>query len=103
MTPSSTPTRRRHGARLAHRRLGGEPHLDSLAGREAVRDEGRLEGHDGVRLAHFVGDPDHGIAPACAQQRAAASTPSSGPPTRKPAASASPAPVVSTTSTGSAG
>ena len=42
---------------------------------------------------------DHGIAPSFATHRAAASRPSSMPPTRNPAASASPAPVESTTST----
>ena len=93
--------RRRHRAAVAHRLLGGEPDLDALAGREAVGDERRLERDDAAALAQrlldLVGDADHGIAPSGAQQRAAASRPSSGPPSRKPAASASPAPVVSTT------
>ena len=45
----------------------------------------------------------HGIEPGCCTHRAAASSARSGPPTIQPAASASPAPVVSTTSgTGSA-
>ena len=56
-----------------------------------------------VAVAHLLGDADHGIAPSFAQQRAAVAMPSSAPPTRKPAASASPAPVVSTTSTSTAG
>ncbi len=99
--------RRRHGVRLAHGALGGEPDLDAFARREAVGDERRLERHDTAALVecgrHLVGEPDHGIAPSRAQQRAAAASPSSAPPTRKPAASASPAPVVSTTVAASAG
>src|SRR5581483_5760542 len=94
--------RRGHRARLAHRALGGEPDRGALPRREPVRDQRRLERHDGAGLADLVRDPDHGIAPIRAQQRAAASRPSSGPPTRKPAAKASPAPVVSTTSVGTA-
>ena len=43
-----------------------------------------------------------GREPSFAQQRAAACSPSAGPPTRMPAASASPAPVGSSTSTGRA-
>jgi hypothetical protein len=43
--------------------LGLEPDLDTLAGRETVRDERRLEGDDGAaggqRLVHLVGDADH--------------------------------------------
>ena len=77
------------------------------SGREAVCDERRLERDDAAALASAVrdllGDADHGIAPSFAQQRAAASRPSSTPPTRKPAASASPAPVGSTTSVGEGG
>ena len=53
--------------------------------------------------AHLLGDADHGIAPIFAQQRAAVASAELGSPTRKPAASASPAPVVSTTSTSTAG
>ena len=45
----------------------------------------------------------HGIAPTRATQRAAVSRASCGPPTMKPAASASPAPVESTTSVAIAG
>ena len=55
--------RRRHRARRAHLALRLEPDLDALAGREAVRDERRLERDDraarGERLAHLLGDPDH--------------------------------------------
>ena len=87
--------------------LGGEPDFDALARREAVRDERRLERDDAAAVAlcllDLLRDDDHGIAPSCAQQRAAAFSPSSGPPIRKPAASASPAPVVSTTSVEAAG
>ena len=54
---------RRDGARRAHLPLRLEPDLDALAGREAVRDERRLERDDGAaageRLAHLVGDADH--------------------------------------------
>src|SRR5207249_2437593 len=80
-----------------------EPDRDSLSRREAVRDEGRLERNDGARLAHLVRDDDHGIAPSFATHRAAVSTASFGPPTMKPAASASPAPVASMTSPCGAG
>ncbi len=87
--------------------------LQPLAGREAMGDERRLERDDrppGVRalpeppLRGRASRPSNsyaagpGIEPSRAMQRAAASRASSGPPTRKPAASASPAPVVSTTS-----
>ncbi len=55
--------RRRDGAGRAHLPLRLEPDLDALAGREAVRDERRLERDDGTaggqRLAHLVGDADH--------------------------------------------
>ena len=55
--------RRRDGAGRAHLPLRLEPDLDALAGREAVRDERRLERDDGAaggqRLAHLVGDADH--------------------------------------------
>src|SRR4029077_13553211 len=95
--------RRRHRARRAHLSLRLEPDLDALAGREAVRDERRLECDDRCALAHLVRHADHGIDPTVATQRAAASSPrraaaSSAPPRRKPAASASPAPFVSTSS-----
>src|SRR5205823_12447757 len=54
---------RRDGAGRAHLPLRLEPDLDALAGREAVRDERRLERDDGAaggeRLAHLAGDPDH--------------------------------------------
>src|SRR5205823_2015629 len=49
-------------------------------------------------LRRLLDGGDHGIAPSFATHRAAASSPRSMPPTRKPAASASPAPVESTTS-----
>ena len=64
------------------------PHLDALAGRKAVGDERRLEGDDGAavgeRTRDLLGDDElrHGIDPSCATQRAAASSASSGPPTR---------------------
>ncbi len=99
--------RRRHDARLAHGALGGKPDLDAFARWEAVGDERRLERDHTAAFVecsrHLVGEPDHGIAPSRAQQRAAAASPSSAPPTRNPAASASPAPVVSTTFAASAG
>src|SRR5262249_46381972 len=95
--------RGRDRAALADGGLRREPDRDALPGREAVRHERRLERDDVLRRAPLVRDADHGIAPSFAQHRAAASRPSSGPPTRKPAASASPAPVASTTSVGTAG
>ncbi len=55
---------------------------------------------------HPVGYPQrdrHGIAPIFATALAAASSPSRTPPTRYPAANASPAPVASTARTGNAG
>ena len=100
-SPSSTPTVA--GTTPASRTALSEasPDLDALAGGKPVRNERRLECHHAPALVerggHLVGEPDHGIAPSCAQHRAAAARPSSAPPTRKPAASASPAPVVSTT------
>ncbi len=55
--------RRGDGTGRAHLSLRLEPDLDALAGREAVRDEGRLERDDGAarnqRFAHLVGDADH--------------------------------------------
>ena len=81
--------RSRDRAGLAHPPLALESDRDALAGREAVRDERRLERDDGAALAergrHFLGDGDelvHGIDPSWATQRAAASSASSGPPTR---------------------
>ncbi len=98
--------RRRYRAAGADCLFRREPDLDALAGRKPVRDERRLERDDAgpgrQGLAHLRGDPDHGIDPSFAQQRAAASRPSSTPPTRKPAANASPAPVGSTSSVGRA-
>ena len=62
-SPSRTPTVAGHGAGRAHLPLRLEPDLDALAGREAVRDERRLERDDGAaggqRFAHLVGDADH--------------------------------------------
>src|SRR2546428_3603442 len=95
--------RRRDRARFADALLRFESDRDSRAGREAVRDQRRLERDHAARLSNLVGDDDHGSAPNRATQRAAASTASFGPPTRKPAASASPAPVASTTSPSRAG
>src|SRR6266700_8004358 len=95
--------RRGHRTHVAHRALGFEPDFDTLRGGEPVRDQRGLQRDDRLCPAHFVGDDDgHGMAPTCATQRAAVSTASSGPPTTKPAASASPAPVVSTASAGTA-
>src|SRR5439155_13133452 len=94
-----------HGAPLAHQplRLGAD--LDALSWRQAVRDERRLERDDRLAVAERAldlgRDDDHGIAPSFATHRAAASRASSAPPTRNPAASASPAPVESTTAPGS--
>jgi hypothetical protein len=54
---------RRDGARCTHLPLRLEADLDAFAGREAVRDERRLERDDaaarGERLAHLVGNADH--------------------------------------------
>src|SRR5262245_10103117 len=98
--------RGRDRAALANGRLRGEADADTLARREAVRDERRLQGHDPAPEAECPGylrrAPYHGSAPMWAQQRAAASTTRPGPPTRKPAASAAPAPVASTTSVSTA-
>ena len=61
--PVEDSDRRRDRACRAHLLLRLEPDLDALAGREAVRDERRLERDDGAAggesLAHFVGDSDH--------------------------------------------
>src|SRR5207248_1807859 len=93
--------RRGDGPGRAHAPLGLEPHLDPLSRREAVRDERRLERDHRRAIAERPLDLgrelDHGIAPSLATQRPAASAASSGPPTRNPAVSASPAPVESTT------
>ena len=69
--------------------LALETDLDALAGREAVRDERRLErDHRSPvceRMADLVRDLEqihHGIEPSFATQRAAAASASSGPPTR---------------------
>src|SRR5205085_11193209 len=108
---SSDLDRRRYRAARAHRGLRRESDSHTLAGREAVCDERRLErDHATVVLERLLdlrryadhGIAPNGIAPTCAQHRAAASSPSAGPPMRKPAARASPAPVVSTTSVSSA-
>ena len=87
--PVEDADRGRHGACLADAPLALEPHLDALPGREAVRDERRLERDDrpsfGQCVVDLFGDPDrilHGIEPSCATQRAAAAIASSGPPTR---------------------
>ena len=66
---------------------GGKPCATSVVSSATTPRPSRSAGRD------LLGDADHGIAPSFAQQRAAASRPSSTPPTRKPAASASPAPV----------
>ncbi len=55
--------RRRDGARARAPALRLEPDRDAFAGREAVRDERRLERDDGAsageRLAHLLRDADH--------------------------------------------
>src|SRR5581483_9309779 len=51
--------RRGHRACGAHLPFRLEPDLDALAGREAVRDERRLERDDRARLAHLICDPQH--------------------------------------------
>ena len=91
--------RRRHRTGLAYAPLGLGADGGAFAARETVGNERRLEGDHRRRRSDLLGDADHGIAPICATQRAAASAASSAPPTRNPAASASPAPVVSTTDT----
>src|SRR2546422_10314802 len=101
--PVEAADRRRDRTRLADAPLRLEPDRDALARRKAVCDQRRLEGDDCVGLANFVGNEDHGSAPSRATQRAAASRASCAPPTRKPAASASPAPVASTMSPERAG
>ena len=96
---------RRDGAGRPDRVLALGRDLEPVRRGEAVRDERRLECDDGSAtgesLADLVGHDDqlaHGSDPSRETQRAAASSARSGPPTRNPAASASPAPVVSTTS-----
>ena len=81
--------RRGHAARCPHAPLALETDLDAFAGREAVRDERRLErDHRSPvceRVADLVRDLEqihHGIEPSFATQRAAAASASSGPPTR---------------------
>ncbi len=80
------PHRGGHRPARARSLLGGEADLEAAPGREAVGDQGRLERHHRAPLAQRVRDllaePDHGIDPSRAQQRAAASRPSSTPPTR---------------------
>ena len=49
--------RRRHRAAGAHRALRGDPDLDPLAGREAVRDERRLERDDAVAAGERLARP----------------------------------------------
>ena len=112
--PSSTPIVAGTAPAARTRRLAREADLDP-AGREAVRDEGRLERDDrapssraactssAIRISSFTARAYRpadaiGIAPVRCTQRAAASSARSAPPTIQPAASASPAPVVSTTS-----
>ena len=77
------------GAGLADAALALEPDGDTFPRREPVRDERRLQCHDRLplseRMPHLGGDDDqilHGIEPSFATQRAAASSASSGPPTR---------------------
>ena len=57
--PAEAANGRGDGARRPHLPLD----LDTLAGREAVRDESRLERNDGTacgeRVAHLVGEADH--------------------------------------------
>ena len=81
--------RGRDGTCLTHPAFALEADRDAFAGREPVRDERRLERDHGASLAergrHFLRDGDelvHGIDPSWATQRAAASSASSGPPTR---------------------
>src|SRR6185436_3490672 len=114
-TAVDDPDRRGGRTGGAHGSLHLEPDLHAVRGREAVRDDRRLEGDNRLllveRAADLVRDLDQlvhaadgiGIAPTCWTQRAAASSARSGPPTIQPAASASPAPVESRIrSTGSA-
>ncbi len=99
--------RRRNRTRVPHALRRLDPHRHAFARGKPVSDERRLERDDGratpERLPDLGRNLDHGIAPSRETQREAACAASSGPPTRKPAASASPAPVVSTTSASSAG
>src|SRR6187551_1217034 len=108
--------RGRGRARLPDRAFHCLPDLYAVRRRKPVRDDGGLERDHRPpvveRSANLVREPDElvhaadaiGIAPICWTQRAAASRATPGPPTIQPAASASPAPVVSrTSSTGSAG
>ena len=75
--------------RVADAALALEPDLDAFAGREAVRDERRLECDDrlpvGERVRDLIRDGEqvlHGIEPSCATQRAAAASAACEPPTR---------------------
>ena len=102
--------RRGHRAGGAHGSVALYPDLDAVRRGEPVRDEGRLERDDGPSLleggAHLLREDDqlaHGIDPSPETHRDAASSARPGPSTIQPAASASPAPVESTTrSTGRA-
>ena len=87
--PVEHADRRRHRARLSDATLALEPDGDAFAGREPVRDERRLERDDRPplreRVPDLVRDAEqvlHGMEPSFATQRAAASSASSGPPTR---------------------
>ena len=87
--PVENADRGGHPARRAHAPLALEPDLDALAGREAVRDERRLERDHRPPVCESVADLvrdleqiHHGIEPSFATQRAAAASASSGPPTR---------------------
>ena len=82
ISPSSTPIVAGTAPAARTRRSLSSPTADALSRREAVRDDRRLERDDGLGLAHLVRDPDHGIVPRLATQRAAASIASSAPPTR---------------------
>ena len=78
---------RGNGAGRTHLPLRLETHLDALAGREAVRDERRLERDDRAarleRALDFGRDDDaHGVAASFSMQRAAAASAVSAPPTR---------------------
>ena len=106
MTPSTTPivagtaqaarTRRSASAATARPRRAGSRarRASSRARRRAGEPRARRAPPDGCGSRSAI----TGIAPIVATQRAAASSAELGPPRRKPAAKASPAPVVSTTS-----
>src|SRR5262249_60780152 len=93
---------RRHGARLAHGSFRFDRDVEPCSLREPVRHKCRLEANDRCCLAvielglrNLGTDLDHGVAPRLETARAAVSSASSTPPTRYPAAKASPAPVLS--------